>query len=256
MTKGLVMTGEQARAYTFSTDTVDKRTKPVQTSDKEDYILCTGCESYFGVLETLFCNKLHNPIVDVRKHDQFEWNEQQGQTLVTLSGYNSLAFRLFLASILWRCAVCNTHTVHRFTLKDETVEALRLSLMECNKQKMNDLREVIEGKKMAFPFHFDLSTILERAHTIGKIVFMHPNADEEGFMVLNDYILTYQFHADTRLHKINEPINTSSSDNAVILKLVPIEAWNQILDNLKIKFATKAKSYLEREKKEYAPMVK
>ncbi|NMN37726.1 hypothetical protein [Pedobacter sp. SG918] len=256
ITKGLLMTGERARGYTFSTDSVDKKSKPVQSSDKEDFILCSDCESYFGVLETVFCNKLNNPILDIRKQDQFEWIDEPEQKIALLINYNGLALRLFLTSILWRSAVCNTHTVHRFTLQEATVEAMRICLMEFRSQGIREFNDTIEGKQQTFPFNFDLTTIIERGHTNGKLVFLHPNADEEGFMVLNDYILTYQFHPNDGKAKLIQTLNSGDSNQVIKLKVSRIEAWNQIIDELKVKFAEKAKAYLDREGKTYVPMVK
>jgi len=256
ITKGLLMTGERARGYTFSTDSVDKKSKPVQSSDKEDFILCSDCESYFGVLETVFCNKLHNPIIDIRKQDQFEWIDEPEQKIALLINYNSIALRLFLTSILWRSAVCNTHTVHRFILQEATVEAMRVCLMEFWSGGIKEFNERIEDQQSKFPFRFDLTTILERAHTAGKLIFLHPNANEEGFMVLNDYILTYQFHADDGAAKLIETLNNDDSNEVIKLKISNIEAWNQIIDELKVKFVEKAKDYLAKEGKTYEPMVK
>lgn len=256
ITKGLLMTGDRAKGYTFSTDSVDKRSKPVQSSDKQDFILCNDCEAYFSVLETVFCNKLHNPIVDIRKQEQFEWIEEPEQRIIQLINYNSLAIRLFLTSILWRCAVCNTHTVHRFVLEEATVEAMRVCLVEFRSHGITEFNNRIEDKQLTFPFNFDLTTIVERAHTIGKLVFLHPNADEEGFMVLNDYILTYQFHPNDGKAKLIQTLNSGDSNQVVKLKVSKIAAWNQIIDELKVKFAEKAKAYLDREGKTYAPMVK
>lgn len=256
ITKDLLKSSKGNRGFEFSSDTADKQSRMVQSSDKESFILCSDCEDYFNVLETYFSNEIHYPLIGASRDSYFEWYHEYGKRMVTVIASSGLSVRLFISSIIWRCAISNVHIAHRFNLTENSTEQLRQALLNFKASNKTDFIKLILGQSYSFPFAFEMTTIVERERTIGKLVFLHPNENDEGFMLLNDYLISYQFHPNKRLHINTEPSNGPESNQVVRIQVPRIEDWNAIIQLIMRRFVKASTSYLRRVGKPYSPMIK
>ncbi|TKC57690.1 hypothetical protein FBD94_20675 [Pedobacter hiemivivus] len=248
MTKTLLKEADRFRGYQMSTDKVDRETKYVQSSDAEDHLLCSSCEGYFSLLETIMCNGTHNALWDVRKKDWFEWQEVDDGSLATVNRVDGFTFRLFVSSIIWRCGISKSYVASRFFLDTQIEKQLRSILVEYKSIKSSELVSKVKGSTISFPFSFSLAAIRDIEEVNGKIVFLHPSSATEGYFILNSYILTYSFEDEKG---VKELINSCTSNDTIKILFVGSNLWNQLHDKLVVKFGNKALDYLKREDKEY-----
>lgn len=208
LTKSILENSKGRRAYLIASDKVHLKPNFSQDTAKESFILCQGCEQYFSVLETYVSKNLHEKLWNANFAKEFSlFDNQNGIRWKVCNSLDPAIFRLFIYSIIWRCSISETEIVREFSLDSEEEERMRLSLIECRKEKENDLLSIISIMKnnISLPdfFFFTAETFTcETSNTI----FIHPDAKNPYLFILNRYILVVSFKvnkAQNNFHFLN-----------------------------------------------------
>ncbi|AEA42573.1 hypothetical protein [Fluviicola taffensis] len=102
----------------------------IQDSPKENYILCPGCETYFGLLETICVNVLNQWKDKVLSGEFLKQQFDDEYSIISCVSSNSKIFRLMIYSIFWRSSVSNHSVFNSFKINREIEEEIRASLFE------------------------------------------------------------------------------------------------------------------------------
>ncbi|MEI6767192.1 MAG: hypothetical protein WCM76_16300 [Bacteroidota bacterium] len=210
-----------------------------------DHVFCCECERKFAVLETYVANKLrhlHSILCftkfSVARNSQLAWK--------TNSSLDPAIFRLFIYSIIWRCAAISkffpAETVsenqtnpkidfrffNHFIIPDEIIILLQQnlnSMMEISQQSLIDKRDEIKKAISYFPIGFFTyeKKILEETRVFSL------NADNGSFVFLNlnDYKLVCLFSNNRIFESINSVLIAKNEDIVKICTL-PDDKWNNI----------------------------
>lgn len=213
MTKSLL--GEQGakRGYMIGSDRAHKAPEFSQDTAKEDFILCDSCEQYFSVLETYIATRLHNRLWDIRHAQQFStYINQEGITWKVCEQIDTLIFRLFIYSIIWRCDISATDLCKDFALNADESETLRATLFSCKYDKQQDLLNNIEQFKATFPtlpfLFFTADGFNDRT---SNTLFVNPSIKNPYQLVLNEYMLIFSFDLNEDQKKFDFLNNTDNS---------------------------------------------
>lgn len=176
--------------------------------------------------------KLHNRLWHVKYENQFTTcTNQAGVTWKICNEVDPMIFRLFLASIIWRCSVSESFTFNNFSLPNGEQETCRQVLNGYNTNSQQTLLEaVIEKDAFLENFQFLFFTA-EPMDGSGNFVFTHPNASNPYYFVLNEYMLFFSFQSGTVIHQLQEIIN-SGDNSKVKVGFFKRSFWDTILNDM------------------------
>lgn len=241
MTKSLLKGDKHNRAFLYSSDRTHLPTKYFQDSDKEDFILCNECETFFSILETYCSARVHNRLWDIRWQSQFvlEANDA-GVTWKICKEVNPLVFRLFIYSIVWRCSIANTPTFQRFKILRENEDALRKCLKSCIRITQSTLLEDIQELKQNIPnLTFTLFTSESTYDKTANLIFCDPGKNNPYQLTLNEYILILSFDQNDMQEQFYD-LNNFDLDQFIKIGFFPSNFWNDVKKDFVKKFTKKA----------------
>lgn len=103
------------------------KSKKIQDTPKEDYILCSQCEKRLEVIETFFARIIKDTHEYATLPDKFElFTEPIAR--IECKAVIPMLFKLFIYSLAWRASISSLHEFEKFKLKDETEDELRIFL--------------------------------------------------------------------------------------------------------------------------------
>lgn len=231
MTKSILGNQTAKRAYRLNTMKPNGPHTFTQDSDKEDYLLCELCESYFAILETYIATRLHNRLWHVRYENQFTTHANQaGVTWKICNGVDPIILRLFLVSIIWRCSVSESFTFNNFSLPSEEQEICRQILNNYYSASQQALFETVFEKEVFLEnFQFLIFTA-ESMNSTGNFVFTHPTASNPYYFALNEYMLFFSFQPGTTIHQLQEIVN-NGDNSRVKVGFFKRAFWESILND-------------------------
>jgi hypothetical protein len=109
--------------------TIGSPVKIIQDSPKEDYILCTDCEMYFSVLESISSDTFINWKSKIACGHFTQKEFSDSLSIVLYSSENKAAIRLFIYSIFWRTSISSHSLFQNITIRPDLEDELRLSLL-------------------------------------------------------------------------------------------------------------------------------
>lgn len=232
MTTTLFATSNGNRGFYNSSDKVKQAPQVVQDGDKENYILCQDCEKYFSILENYISLNFYRRFQDIRFSKQFIISKTKLGLEKVCKEVDSIIFRLFIYSIIWRSSVSNSKTFKNFKLKQNEEELLRESLLKFRNFNQKELLSDI--KNFGFGLHqirFGFLSCESFSRVKGRLVFCHPNILNPYFFMLNEFILIFSFNDNNRGLLSNYLNNFNSNESVIIIEL-PLESWQGVLDKL------------------------
>jgi len=229
LVKSLFGNGNKKKAFLFNSDKLAQETQFSQDSDKEDYILCRECEMYFSVLETHVATRVNNRIKNRRFDSQFSDFEAIGLRWRVCNEVNPIIFKLFIYSIIYRCAITTIGVFQHFTLKESELKILKeyLTYFKANDQASvlsKIALSTIDSIDMKFAFITHDSFLDATNNSVG----IHPGHSESDCycFLLNEYYLFFSFK-DLIVNQVTrfKKITNSKSDQEVKIGFMSTEQW-------------------------------
>lgn len=125
----LITDDNQREGWLISTTpkNLNKTGQKVQDSPKQDYLFCPACEGKFGVLERYTANHFYNRFRDPAAAQDFPItrNQRPETDFITALKVDTIMFKLFMYSIIWRASISTDQVFKNFKLPGETEERLR-----------------------------------------------------------------------------------------------------------------------------------
>ena len=144
--------GMPRRGYDLNSEDYEaKRTKIIQDSPKENYILCEECEQYFSVLEGLSADVFKNWQSKVDAGEFAERKIEEYLSIVECTTANPRILRLLVYSMFWRASISSHHLFENYKLSSPLEESLRESLLLMKSLTPAQLEERL--KNLTFSFH-------------------------------------------------------------------------------------------------------
>lgn len=189
---------DAGRAFAIQPNKADQKPSIKQNSPTEDYILCSECEQYIGILEREFANNVYNILIEPAYQELFEDEKTSGQVIRYCRSMNPIIVNLFIQSILWRCAISDHVSFASFKLPHEHEEGLRQSLINYKATELKSFNGLVEGKiQKLYKGIFSLITYYgEFDETKGNFACFPYR--EPIIMPLNKYILAHSFDENTK----------------------------------------------------------
>ena len=232
MTKSILGKSNDKRGYRVHTDNFN-HPEIAQDSDKESYLLCSGCEKYFGILETYISNRLHNKIWDIRHSDKFSVKTCMDGTVYKVCDHvDPIVFNLFLYSIIWRCDIASTHTFADFKIGSTESELLRLALRSFTCDQQKKLLERLQLPMGLMPKLY-YALITAEYFPDSSMNMMLADELEKGrlfSLILNEYMIVFSFRDGNHVPKF-EYLNCDYR-NRVNLAVLSRSQWESSRDSV------------------------
>ncbi len=133
----------QSLLYTFESDNLASMPAPRQDLVKEDYLLCSECEKYFGVLDRYFSEHVHKPLVtNPRSSAYIQWDVHMdsGKILEALEANSSMA-QLFIQSLIFRTCISTKSPFNEINFNSSELSSLREHLCTYRAVRERDVKE-------------------------------------------------------------------------------------------------------------------
>jgi hypothetical protein len=124
--------GKKRKGFQVSSDVpFGSPPKIVQDSPKDDYIFCSSCEEFLGVIEAIACDTFTNWRYKCEKGD-FDKHTIQNDVLsiIECNTSNKLTVRLFIYSLFWRSSISEDSVFNNINLSDYIEENFRQILLK------------------------------------------------------------------------------------------------------------------------------
>jgi hypothetical protein len=198
-----------------------------QDSSKEDFLLCPGCEKYFGLLETDVSQKVFR---------QF-WSATPKLYTDQLIGEFKCRyctqvvpkiFHLFLQSLIWRCSACSSGVFEKFKLPISFQEELRLALLAYKATTAEEMLNVVTAVETPFPsINYVLLTKENRGDPTATMLGAVPR-QEPYVLILCEYQLVFSRHHN-QLQAAFGTLNINVSGKREIRIVRNERGWNQFM---------------------------
>jgi len=202
--EGYMMTTDPSQNYSENTGA---------THIKQDNIFCSQCEKRLSFLENTIAAEYTNKINDPKYADNFEIINVKGRSFIKLKRLNSVAFLLFVYSILFRAHVSRTGLYSNFKIDDDLNEILRKNLDALLPEIID--HEIVEKRK---DWIEGLSSAQDLVDVV-DIVIIKPNGNIDHGANMSSYLPTAE-----------GPFQMAANDH-IIYVAKHREMPNQLLDD-------------------------
>ena len=224
MAKSILGNGNTKRGYLIGTDSMHLPPTITQDSAKEQYILCEECEDYFSVLETYYCQRVHNRLWDVRYEAQFPLQKSPGGIdWKACDQVDSRIIRLFLYSIIWRCSIAESEEFANFKLPPSEDEILRVALLASKNRKQVDLLTHLTTDPTIPLLPLVLLTTDTFVNRTDNYIMVYPSTNEPYILILNEYVLIFSFSNNPKQNDFSILNNNDNSKFKICF--LPFESW-------------------------------
>ena len=245
ITQSILEKDKKNRGFKFSSSSLDLPLEYAQSSDMMDYIFCPSCELFFSILERYFANKFHRIFWT---EDSLKYFSNHNRDYLKVSEeIDHFICKLFMASILWRASIADSHSCSQFHLRKEEEERVRLFLLDAKRIKWKDfLRDIDIIRQHDIPMSFAIGVSKNYSDRTGNVIFLPPIACSPYYIMLAEYFLIFSFEP---LSIDSSGIFNSDTREKVIVWVLSISFWNKLLKWLFNIFAEKAVRELRRKGK-------
>ena len=115
------------------------KSKKIQDTPKESFILCKLCEKRLEHLETLISRKITSINNYNNLKEKFKLNELGKNKVLECLNINPIGFKIFVYSIVWRTSISSLPEFETFKLDDKTEDKLRVFLNQILKNGHTEL---------------------------------------------------------------------------------------------------------------------
>jgi len=131
----------------------EKRNGIMQDSPKEDYILCDGCESYLGLVESISAPVFREWSAKVAAGEFTERTVYDFFKIVDCLSSNSSIVRLLVYSIFWRVSISSVPLFDDYRIDSKIEENLRLAVLAKKSTTSSELRDMILNEQLpVYPY--------------------------------------------------------------------------------------------------------
>lgn len=231
MGESMMKTDNGNKTFLLNTSTTHLPRKLSQDIDKEDYILCSSCEQYFGVIETQFKNTIHKELHGKPLGNKYIIkNNGQGIKCAEFLDEETIKLtRLLFYSIFWRISICSVGIWKSTNLKPQEEEYFREKLLEYKCIRKNELINNFRNIKFPNSPWFVLITCQDNKNKTRNFIGRYPAEMGDYKLFLNEYIITLSFPPNEGQSKFEFLNNTSADDNLKIT-LVDNQFWGAQID--------------------------
>lgn len=215
----------QKQAYTVGSATARLGQK-IQDSPKEDYILCPECESRFGVLERYVANSFYNPFKSSGVSKDFPLQITADDELDKLfaPNVNSVMFKLFIYSLVWRASISNHPVFENFKLSAVDEESIRQIIDSFLKDSEAETLDYIAANLSQFKsLPVSVVTTLGPADTTANLIAPFNVDDEKVLLFANEFMIVIYLDWSAP-HSGGEHFNLGV--NPLCIGVVPLTEWD------------------------------
>jgi hypothetical protein len=199
----------------------------LQDTTKEDDILCTDCEQYFGKLEREFANQVHNSLRDATPSSQqvIKKTSDNG-TWKEFELANKTLCSLLIYSIIFRCHVSMQGPFSSWKLPETDNEKLRLELLKYRFSKRKEIVLEAEKTKLSCMIDFSLFVCEQHDKSISNLLSARrpPNPDDY-YLILGEYRLIFSFQ-----NKQGQEFANGCNNPYLNIVFIPNEKWKSIYE--------------------------
>ena len=226
--KPILNSDEPNKAYVIDSSKPDKKPAVMQDSPKEDYILCPECEKYFEALETYIAEYYFKRILIDKYSNDFNYRENKGGVeYAVCKDINTLAFRLFIISIFWRCSIASVEPFSNFKIEEE--DNLREILV---RYKSSDINSIIEKSDCKSAFDFPIVLMKSKNNPDPSSNLYYPNCENKNVyqLLLNDNVFFISFVKDSQLREFQ--FLNNKGNNKILVSLLKEQTFNSLVKGL------------------------
>jgi len=186
--------GKGRRGYEIGADQVQgRKAKVIQDSPKENYILCSSCESFLSIIEGLAADTFKNWRFHLTNGDFSEKKILPPHlSLINCGINNALPSRILIYSMFWRASISSHPLFDGYNLNKQLQESLRTSILSIKGEnraevieKINTIKVILHPYTALTSFNFIDSTANSLA-AISDNIPASLNVDEFGFLLFPD----------------------------------------------------------------------
>lgn len=139
--------GTPRKGYELSSDKIlDKKSKVIQDTPKEDYILCEECEAYFSVLEGIASDTFIKWQDKVANGEYSLNNIIDGLDIVECNTANKKTIHLFNYSLFWRVSISSIDLFKNVKISQDFENELRTILLTYKQTKQKDYLDALSAR--------------------------------------------------------------------------------------------------------------
>lgn len=227
-TKFMEGNGSQRRGYQLDTETVlNNKSKIIQDSVKEDYILCAECEAYFGLIENIASRTFLNLEKGIAEGKILKDTVKDFLDLLYCINSNPIIIRLFVYSLFWRVSISNDSLFEDYQLKDTFEDEVRTSLLQYKARTKDELIGLTNSDHAIQIFPFTIMTAKSFLDTTSNILFAPYSYDPYCLIVDRFSFMLFRRHDDIKVDFIREFSNTQINDCRIMM--VSQELWQSLM---------------------------
>jgi len=228
LTKDILGNDGPRVAHILDTSTPFSKPSSFQDSPKENHILCTECENYFGLLETYIADRIGNRYINPYYRDNFTLqNSGQGIDFIICEKVSPIITKLFVYSIFWRCSISKSILFSGFSLNITEEELLRQFLIGYKNKHLKDVTEDVFSND--FPY-----VIFRTKHKDpdpSKNFLYANNGNKDIYQIIaNEYIFLLAFETSGTILTLKILIN--QSNDKVKIGLLSKNSWENLRQGL------------------------
>jgi hypothetical protein len=213
-----------------------------QDTMKEDHILCTGCEKYFSILETEFCNDVHQNVRDINSTNPIINTSIKGRKRKLFKTANTTLSYLLIYSIIFRCHIAGHTTFSTFYLKRDEFDKLRNELNKYRCGKTEDIMQIVSQQNLTpvSEFYLSVSEHFDRSTSNLLMQMTVPRNSDVYYLILGEYRVLFSFSKLSGFDGVN-----NLKGNWLSIDLIDNTDWSNMYDRNLADVANVFKSHRE-----------
>ena len=222
----LGLTGPK-QGYILDTNKGHLPAEKTQDIAKENYILCPSCENYFSIIETYIAERLHKRLWTERQAAQFPYSESEGGVgWKSCAQIDSIIFRLFIYSILFRCSISSTRLHSDFKLNNEEESLLKDDLkLFISKTHKEFIEKVNDGNYKVSIYPFVIYTASVFQSPASNTIYTSSYNKNPYVLHLNEYVLLFSFSNNDMIKRFDFLVN--NDDTPIKIGFFTEEYWRE-----------------------------
>jgi len=220
--------GTQRRGYQLDTETVlNNKSKIVQDSVKENYILCADCETYLGLIENIASRTFLNLEKQITERKVLKDTVKDFLDLLYCINSNPIIIRLFVYSLFWRVSISNDSLFEDYKLKDSFEDDVRKSLFQYKASTNDELIGLTNSDHSIQIFPFTVMTAKSFQDPTSNVLFAPYSYDPYCLIVDRFSFMFFRKLDDIKVNFIREFSNTQINDCRIMM--VSQELWQNLM---------------------------